>query len=65
MKGNQTSYQFAYVPQAIEKYLALISIENDSNKNEIIDADRIDERDKFVDKNWKKRPEENNIKVDE
>lgn len=51
MKGNQTSYWFAYVPQAIEKYLALIPIENNSNKNEIIDADRIDEGDKFVDKN--------------
>lgn len=51
MRGNQTSYRFACAPPAIEEYLALIPIEDNSSEDEIIDADGIDKGDKSADEN--------------
>ncbi len=51
MRGNQTSYRFAYAPPAVEEYLALIPTEDSSSKDETTDADGIDEGDESADEN--------------
>ena len=52
MKGNQTSYQFAYSHPTSKKYLKLLSIDSDTNSKDETSTNIADDEKKSSKNGW-------------